>query len=168
MPETRPPGPPPGWFPDPAVPGQTRWWDGRGWTAHVVAPVQPDPYLPPPPVSPIQEIAPALRRDTIERKTPPSLMVKRIYWNNLLRFRFWIFSVGGGVLVGGLVGIILPPVGAVLAVVAPALLGMFWLRVQMACRHCGRLLGAAKVSGPILKCPSCHEPTDLALAQGAK
>src|SRR5262249_39910333 len=27
--------PPPGWKPDPANPGQFRWWNGNAWTAHV-------------------------------------------------------------------------------------------------------------------------------------
>lgn len=26
---------PAGWFPDPQAPGQLRYWDGTGWTAHV-------------------------------------------------------------------------------------------------------------------------------------
>ena len=28
--------PPPGWYPDPQDPNAQRWFDGRGWTAHVV------------------------------------------------------------------------------------------------------------------------------------
>ncbi len=168
MTELRSAGPPAGWYPDPENANSTRWWDGSGWTIHVAPVVQSDSHLSTAPVAPSQQVVPPLRRDTIERKTPPPLMVKRVYWENLLRFRFWIFSLGGGVLVGGLVGIVLPPVGALLTVIAPILLGGFWLRVQMACRHCGRLLGAAKVSGPVMKCPSCLEPTDLAIAQGAK
>lgn len=42
---------PPGWYADGR--GATRWWDGQGWTGHVVAPA-PAPYaaaIPPAPVS---------------------------------------------------------------------------------------------------------------------
>jgi len=41
---------PAGWYPDPTVPGQERWWDGAAWT-EAVRPVAtpPTPTQPPPP-----------------------------------------------------------------------------------------------------------------------
>jgi hypothetical protein len=35
--------PAPGWYPDPAQPDGTRWWDGQAWTEHVAAAPAPQP-----------------------------------------------------------------------------------------------------------------------------
>jgi hypothetical protein len=45
---TQPP-PPPGFYPDPAGSGGSRWWDGQGWTGHIQeAAHQPEPVRPAP------------------------------------------------------------------------------------------------------------------------
>ncbi len=60
--------PQPGWYPDPAVPGRLRWWDGRGWTDSAqpvpVFPLTPTgglqspPYAPPPVIfNPVKDLA---------------------------------------------------------------------------------------------------------------
>jgi uncharacterized protein YxjI len=50
---TQPP-PPPGWYPDPAGHGGSRWWDGQGWSDHIQqAARRPPPAPAPPPVGQI-------------------------------------------------------------------------------------------------------------------
>ncbi|MFK0178794.1 DUF2510 domain-containing protein [Streptomyces xanthochromogenes] len=49
---------PPGWYPDPGLPGTERWWDGTVWTAHTRAP--DGQVFGPPPVAVV--VAPPARR----------------------------------------------------------------------------------------------------------
>ncbi len=44
--QSPPPGPPRGWYPDPAVPGRERLWDGLRWSDQVRLPLPPDASAP--------------------------------------------------------------------------------------------------------------------------
>jgi hypothetical protein len=71
--------PAPGWYPDPAQPGATRWWDGRTWTEHVAVAAPPAPQAQPwggeqwagQPWAPAQPAAPRswLKRNTLSLAT---------------------------------------------------------------------------------------------------
>jgi hypothetical protein len=50
---------PAGWYPDPADPGRTRWWDGTRWSEHT----SPAATSAAPPVPPAAPAAPAVPRD---------------------------------------------------------------------------------------------------------
>ncbi|MGW1192808.1 DUF2510 domain-containing protein [Streptomyces sp. NPDC002559] len=47
---------PPGWYPDAAIPGTERWWDGAAWTAHT-RPTAPAPQQFGPPAPPDGTVA---------------------------------------------------------------------------------------------------------------
>jgi uncharacterized protein len=44
----------PGWYPDPTVPGQQRWWDGQRWSEHIAPGGTPAPYDARQPMTPEQ------------------------------------------------------------------------------------------------------------------
>ena len=151
-----------GWFPDPSTQGQQRWWDGSGWTAHVA------PIITPPPPSAVDASVSASVSPLVPEAggSPGGFRSRPVYLSNLLRFRFWQFTLFAPLLLAVPVALVLPPLVLPIYVVCAIALGWFWLHVQMACRRCGRILAVTRLSGELEVCRHCQTPTDVALARG--
>lgn len=167
--------PPPGWYPN--TQGHLQWWDGASWgplapepETHVSAPEQPT------------STAPRTRRELREQglmqqergASIPSNPVSRnevaratkpMYWSNLARIRFWQFTLFGSFAIVLIPALFIPVWVVILPlyIIVFLFLCRFWLRQQMACNACGKLLATTKVSGPVQVCARCGTPTDSAL-----
>lgn len=84
--ETSPAAPAPGWYPDPAAAGSSRWWSGTAWTDHVqpaaVATV-PEPVVPAlvaaPTVAPVT-VEPAVASSNLDaRGVPVTLFADHVF-----------------------------------------------------------------------------------------
>lgn len=91
-PSQTPVSPPPGWYNDPSIPGQLRYWDGARWTEHtqpLAVPSQPGP--PPSPAS------------------APTSTTAQYYQRKLDGFAIWSLILG--------IIPVIPVVGSILAVI---------------------------------------------------
>lgn len=156
-----PSNPPAGWYSDPEGAALQRWWNGATWTEHAQAATPaptPVPISPPVVRTRRQQIASesAARLDTV------GMQPKTYYWSNLFRFRYlWFLLTGPLVLAIGL-SLIRPVLMYSYFILLP-FLAWFFLRQQMACRHCGKVLAVTKLGGPVEVCKACHKPTDEGL-----
>ncbi|WIE81298.1 DUF2510 domain-containing protein [Curtobacterium sp. MCSS17_016] len=154
--------PAPGWYPDPAGTAQARFWDGAAWTT------QTQPFPAPSFSAPAQQQQQQqVAQPTVTTTTSPSAStakVQRYYLSNLLRWRYWQFTVLGSLVIGVVLTVIFAPLGYLFFVVLP-LLAWFWLRVQMVCHNCRRRLAVTKIDGQLEQCSNCYHPTDNALRQ---
>jgi len=89
-----------------------------------------------------------------------SVQKRRYYLSNLLRWRFWQFTVSTALLAGILVSFVAPSLFGLAFVVVGVLVAWYWLTVQMACGYCGTRLRTTRVSGMQDVCHKCQRPTD--------
>jgi hypothetical protein len=85
---------------------------------------------------------------------------RKVYWSNLFRIRYWAFVIGGSFVIGLLVTFVMPTIGSIVTLILLPLLAYFWLGVQMACPHCGRILAANSIAGQPDTCSHCGKPVD--------
>lgn len=158
-----------------------RWWDGATWTEHTwsqEAGQSTSPYVAPSPAPPfasagaVQVAAEAAGEAGSERRNalgkpkvvPEDRIRDRpIYWENLMRIRFWQFTFFGSLILSILPSLLIPPAFVVLFPVLLLLLGWFWLRVQMSCHQCKRILAVTRLAGEMEVCSKCQYPTDKGL-----
>jgi len=142
--------PPAGWFPDPSVPGQQRYWDGARWTEHTapaaapvqqpqapvapVAPVAPQaPFAPQPPVAPYVDLGPGYLPAAGQGQPgakgltmPERVSAIAIVVVVLASFLPWVSFAGisaNGLSGDGVITLVIGLVGAVLLAVNTGLLG---------------------------------------------
>ncbi len=165
---------PAGWYPDPGGRQQQRWWDGTQWTAHF----QPFPAPVPAPATATVETMRPRTAGTAERNAAEhaagastSKLAGKVggpYWLNILSFRAWGLMVGGGVVIGGFGGLLLPVIAAPLAFIGLAIGAWVALQTQLYCRWCQRRLTSSGTHGDPRICPYCQRPTDAGIRAGAK
>lgn len=171
--------PPPGWYRDPQNTSRQRWWDGQAWTESVFE-AQSNTESTPPVSTSTTVVAPLLDNGQVTQSEPrapskptPSAPAEfpvrgkkkvRYYWDNLIRIRYWWFTLAGGFLVAFILSLVFPPMMTIAPLIMVGM-GWFWLTVQMACRHCGRIFAAGGVKDRLL-CAHCNLPTDAGLDSG--
>jgi len=91
-----------------------------------------------------------------------------VYPSNVLRFRFWAFTLLGGFVLAFIPTLVFKINFLWSFAGAAAVLAFYWLTVQMACRSCGRILATTRLNGQLEVCSHCQQPTDKALAAQEK